>query len=80
MQDIGARSRRNLLAVIVLRIGGVGNNRPVILARTPGWFVKKGHLFPGVLGYTPTIGQYSRTKLERMDHYYSIHRSVVRFG
>ena len=32
-------------------------NRLVILAKTRGWFGKKGHYFPHDLAYTPAIGR-----------------------
>jgi hypothetical protein len=45
------------LVIIVLPIGGVDKSGQVILAKMPGWFGKKGHPFPGDLGYTPAIGR-----------------------
>ena len=34
------------------------------LAKTPGWFGKKGQLFPDDLGYTPAVGRRGHTRPE----------------
>jgi len=39
------------------------------LAKTPGWFGKKGHPFPGELAYTPATVRRGRTKQERTIHW-----------
>jgi hypothetical protein len=50
----------------VLRIAGFGKNRPVILAKKPGLFGKKGHPFPDDLRYTPATGRRGCAKSERI--------------
>jgi hypothetical protein len=57
--------RLEKLAIIVLPIGGVDKSGKVILAKMPGWFGKKGHPFPGNLGYTPATGRCGRIKQNR---------------